>query len=848
MPAKKTETAPRQVPVPHGYGWLVDVPTVHDRLGFAPFRRALRDIITKTPETPFTIGVFGTWGSGKTSLMLMLQDDLRRANQRRRRKENKDKYRLVWFDAWKYSQEELLWRTLLLRVLAALRPRREDGQPKADKELSRAEKELCEELDRLEESLYRDVDWEEKGSLIVDIPEALKAAGGGLLKLGFAVLPGVGTVFQALRLADKAAEAAQGKIGEGALGEDVAGLLKAFRRDVIQHHQQHLASLEQFQKLFADLVKKYVVGQDQRLVLFVDDLDRCLPEKAVEVLEAIKLFLDVPGCVFVLGLERKVIEEGIRVKYRDFVVVPGGAAPIVGRDYLEKIIQVPFNLPPIDSVDIRTFICQVARRARTSGLRPTLEAQADIFATGLEANPRRIKRALGTFQLLLSLAEYQAKGQKSNIVPGLLAKLVVIQTSFPELYEECVRRPQLLLDLEADVQQRGTEVEVEAESTAPRTLVEKYGRERRLRAMLDKRPLFAEQPDPLAAVRDHIYLTRTTREAGYTAPTVEADVWSDLISGDPTRAQDAAARVGKRRRAYVSRLRQLVRDTGAASAERAGAAQALRWLVQPDDPDIAEVQRELVAALEDGDTPLAVRLAAGEALAYLGDPRDFDEMIEIPAGEFLYSEDKKPIYLNRFKIGKYPVTNAQYKRFLDANPRYRVPYEDADWARPYNWDREKRTYPEGKANHPVVLVSWNDAQAYCNWLKKTTGWDFRLPTEEEWEKAARGTDGREWPWGNEFHSEKANTVESGIGDTTPVGCYPDSASPYGCLDMAGNVWEWTASEDEGGHRVLRGGSWYGKQYLARCAFRLRHGPASGAAMLGFGWCLPLCPDCWIAEF
>lgn len=820
MPAKKTNIAPAQTPVLHGYGWLVDVPTVHDRLGFAPFRNALRDIITKTPETPFTVGIFGTWGSGKTSLMLMLQDDLQRENRRRQRQEKKDKYRLVWFDAWKYSQEELLWRALLLRVLAALRPAQaEGGQPKTDKELSEADKKLCAELDRLEESLYRDVDWEEKGSLTVDIPEALKAAGGGLLKLGFAVLPGVGTVFQALRLADKAAEAAQGKMGEGALSEDVAGLLKAFRRDVIQHHQRHLASLEQFQKAFADLVKTHILAHDQRLVLFVDDLDRCLPEKAVEVLEAIKLFLDVPGCVFVLGLERKVIEEGIRVKYKDFVVVPGGAAPIVGRDYLEKIIQVPFNLPPIDPGDIRSFICQVAKQSRTTGLRQTLEEQADIFATGLEANPRRIKRALGAFQLLLSLAQYQAKGQKSNIVPGLLAKLVVIQTSFPELYEECVRRPQLLLNLEADVVQRGVEVEAEAEPTPPRTLVEKYGREPRLRAMLNSPPLFAEQPHPLAAVRDHIYLTRTTREAGYAPPTVEADVWSDLLSGDPTRVQDAAARIGRRRGAYVQRLRQLLRDTGAAQSERATAAQALRWLVQPDDPDVIEVQRELVAALEDGKTPLTVRLAAGETLAYLGDPRDFDQMIEIPAGEFLYGEEKKRIRLERFYIGKYPVTNTQYKRFLDANPEYPVPYADKDWARPYNWDSEKRMYPEGKANHPVVLVTWHDAQAYCAWLKETTGREFRLPTEEEWEKAARGTDGREWPWGDEFSGDKANTSESGIGGTTPVGCYPDGASPYGCLDMAGNVWEWTASEYEGVLRVLRGGSWDCSQLLARCACR-----------------------------
>ncbi|MEM4723832.1 MAG: SUMF1/EgtB/PvdO family nonheme iron enzyme, partial [Candidatus Hadarchaeum sp.] len=298
---------------------------------------------------------------------------------------------------------------------------------------------------------------------------------------------------------------------------------------------------------------------------------------------------------------------------------------------------------------------------------------------------------------------------------------------------------------------------------------------------------------------------------------------------------------------YAQRLRQLLRDAGAVQSERAAAAQALRWLVQPDDPDVTEIQHELVAALEDGNTPLAVRLAAGEALAYLGDPRDFDEMIEIPAGEFLYGVEKKPVYLERFYIGKYPVTNAQYKRFLDANPKHRLPYVDADWARPYNWDKEKRTYPEGKANHPVVLVSWHDAQAYCAWLKETTGREFRLPTEEEWEKAARGTDGRLWPWGNEFSIEKANTAESGIGGTTLVGCYPDGASPYGCLDMAGNVWEWTASVhslfypldsslDDAiskAPRVLRGGSWRYPHYDARCASRNKFESDSQNIFAGF---------------
>ncbi|NOK63158.1 MAG: formylglycine-generating enzyme family protein [Chloroflexi bacterium AL-W] len=194
------------------------------------------------------------------------------------------------------------------------------------------------------------------------------------------------------------------------------------------------------------------------------------------------------------------------------------------------------------------------------------------------------------------------------------------------------------------------------------------------------------------------------------------------------------------------------------------------------------------------------------------------------------------VTLVSYAIATAPVSNALYAAFVS----------QTGTSAPMNWRGPQPS--DSSHQHPVVDVSWEDAQAFCTWLRDRTGQVYRLPTEAEWEHAARGVDGCIFPWGNEWEPTLANTRDSGPGRTTTPETYPQGASPYGCLDMAGNVWEWTASLDalypydphDGredvtatGRRILRGGCYANPQGFARCACRFRLPPVTRNEFLGF---------------
>ncbi len=275
----------------------------------------------------------------------------------------------------------------------------------------------------------------------------------------------------------------------------------------------------------------------------------------------------------------------------------------------------------------------------------------------------------------------------------------------------------------------------------------------------------------------------------------------------------------------------------------------------------------LLETLAGADSTLARRIASGNQLCWLGDPRirtHDPEMRDVCGGEVeiglapdavsavldrymglgldrSWIEKECPrhrVSLPAFRLARFPVTNADYREFLLATGHPELP---SSW--PF------RQFPQERANHPVYTVSAASADAYAAWLARSTGRGFRLPGEAEWEWAAAGPEAREFPWGEHFDAELANTGETGLFCTSPVGAFVGGESAFGLADMAGNVEEYVADDYaaypgaafvadhlvriQGAYRIARGGSFARWRDLARTRRRHGHNPRSATYAMGF---------------
>jgi hypothetical protein len=343
---------------------LDDNPTDEDLLGFAVRARLLCEVIAGATRLPLTVGIFGSWGSGKTSLMRMVEAKLR-----------DDHVKTVWFNAWKYDRKEVIWNALIQTIFYEMKNDPDGARPSRRasfrKRVVRASKEL-----------------------------AIYSA-----KVGTRFVPG-------------------GIVRE----EDIDAVLEAIGSSA---DDRLFEFVNKFEFIFDSLVTEYV-GDDGYLVVFIDDLDRCLPENAIEVMEALKLYLDRANCVFVVGVDPTIVEEAIRRRYKD-------SATLSATEYVEKIIQIPFVLP-------RPRTDMLLALASTSGAKAVphrSKRMGTLIRAGTNRNPRRVKRFLNAF----SLAAQTDGGKLSRDEKLSLAKVLLIQMRFPRFYRALVEDPGLITKL-----------------------------------------------------------------------------------------------------------------------------------------------------------------------------------------------------------------------------------------------------------------------------------------------------------------------------------------------------------------------------------------------------------------
>lgn len=339
--------------------------TSEDTLNYGIYADTLAEIIV-TSQTPITIGVYAEWGFGKTSLMRLTEDALHT--------QESSTLKSVWFNAWKFDKSNDL-RVAIINVILK--------QIEKDRTTTESIKEKAKKL-------LKRINWLGLGS-------ATATAGAVALNPYLAAIPILSGVFETKKL-------------------DTS---KFVTEDIIKDspEEKALELIGEFEDKFKELTNEYV-GNDGRLVIFIDDLDRCLPDKAIDILESIKLFLNVPNTVFVIGVDKKVIESGILKKY-------GKEFEEWGKNYLDKIIQVQFRLPPISMNDITDSFIQRLE------IDSEIKEYAQMIAL-IGDNPRTIKRLLNN----INIQKILASKRKIEINITLLVKFNILEYKWPEFYTE----------------------------------------------------------------------------------------------------------------------------------------------------------------------------------------------------------------------------------------------------------------------------------------------------------------------------------------------------------------------------------------------------------------------------
>ncbi len=391
---------------------------------FEAYAKTLADIILyKENETPITIGIHGEWGSGKTSLMKSIKEKLENSSVN----ENTRKCKCIWFNVWKYADEESILTAIINRILEQIENDKNGYY-------------LLKEIKKVRQKV-KDMD---------------------VLNIDSISIAGVGGV---------------------------------------KWKTDEFLSYDEFQKKLNDILEEYITGKSNRdgviddkkgvLVIFIDDLDRCHPDKVLKVIETIKLFLDQRGCIFVIGADMKIVSNIISKFY-------GETKGFDGKQFMEKVIQLPFNLPPISGTNIKGFI----ESLNVNGI---VKDYINIISGGIKSNPRRVKRFINLFELQRSLADNKGiLGKNKGLEEELLTKWCVLEFEFPDFIDEVRLNPELLILMQKISRSEDRDKVIRELDDKDRKSYEKYFKERGIMNVLK----CGEKEFIKGLVKNYIYQTR----------------------------------------------------------------------------------------------------------------------------------------------------------------------------------------------------------------------------------------------------------------------------------------------------------------------------------------------------
>ena len=397
-----------------------------DRFGFRVYARVLVDRATET-ETPLTIGVFGRWGSGKTSLMHLMINEWKK-----RQSPELPTLEYIWINVWQLSNQEQLWNAFLQSLLSQVHNKLKWYQRlKFDWSLFRDRVSWWQLVRNLVTSSYRVVIVITPYLLSLLWPDQSVTDSADLLAYTLDPITGGGIsiILGAWLLLRPAIETAKEKVSL-----DLGTILKK------ASYEAQISALQTLQAQFERMVRAWV-GENGRLLIFIDDLDRCTHDKIPEILEAIKLFTTTDRCIYIIGLDHGIVRQSIKEKYKFKSDLEAG-------NYIEKVIQIPFDLPPIEDNHIVAFIKQ-----NYTDLPQMLPVT--LFASGIEPNPRKIKQVLNIYRTVLEIMVERVleNWYMLPVDPELLCKVIVIQQRFHDLYDHLIKSSEFLTLLETSLKE-----------------------------------------------------------------------------------------------------------------------------------------------------------------------------------------------------------------------------------------------------------------------------------------------------------------------------------------------------------------------------------------------------------